>query len=311
MHKILVTGGTGFIGRRVVNLLIESGHKVRVLTKSRDSRECMNVTYVNGDICNHNDVKRALRGCDGVIHLAGVVDFRDYEEGLLDESRAVNVLGTRILVNEAKAAKVERFVYVSSAITLGWLKYFQHSINERSICTRHAMSRYSETKNEAEIEVLNSGLENISIVWPTTATLAPFMTCLYRPVQLYAPGGTNIIDVDDVARGIVAAYRYGGPRDGYLLSGYNVTYDQIYRMICKHVEKPIVLIKIDPILKPLVKWVARKAGDKLITPAVVEAAFGWKWYDNGWTREALGWEPELTLEQTIKLGVLRHANEQR
>lgn len=112
MH-VLVTGGTGVVGKPAVDTLLRQGHTVRLLSRHADrDRGLWNggVEAHNGNVGRDGDVRGAADGCDAVLHIAGIVDEIPPEVTFAN----VNVQGTRRIVDEAARAGVGRFVYVSS-----------------------------------------------------------------------------------------------------------------------------------------------------------------------------------------------------
>jgi uncharacterized protein YbjT (DUF2867 family) len=111
--KVLVTGGTGLVGKAAVDRLLEMGHTARLLSRhaSDDVRQwAAGVEAHDGDVSSDEGVRGAADGCDAVLHVAGIV-----AESPPDVTfEKVNVEGTRRLAREAKRAGVRRFVYVSS-----------------------------------------------------------------------------------------------------------------------------------------------------------------------------------------------------
>ncbi len=125
MH-VLVTGGTGFVGSHTVASLLDAGHSVRLLVRSpaRIGPALMphgftpaDVEHVTGDITDAPAVRRAVHGCDSVVHAASVFTFG----AGLREARAMlrtNVLGTETVLGEAYAARLDPIVYVSSSFAI-------------------------------------------------------------------------------------------------------------------------------------------------------------------------------------------------
>ena len=129
--RVLVTGGTGVIGSSTVTALLRHGHTVQLLSRhaERDADAwSRDVTPIEGDITDLDALGRAAEGCDGVLHLVGIIDEAPPDTTF----ERVNVEGTRNVVREAERAAVRRFVYVSS---LG--------------CDRGS-SPYHQSKREAE-----------------------------------------------------------------------------------------------------------------------------------------------------------------
>jgi len=112
MH-VLVTGGTGLVGRAAVNSLVAHGHTVRLLSRhaAEDVQQWEEgVEAHQGSVARDADVEGAAEGCEAILHVAGIVD-EDPPEVTFE---AINVEGTRRIVREAERAGVRRLVYVSS-----------------------------------------------------------------------------------------------------------------------------------------------------------------------------------------------------
>lgn len=110
--KILVTGGTGVVGRGTVTELLRRGHSVVLASRHATSdarRWPWGVTAHPGDVADAASVRGSATGCDAVVHLAGIVD--ESGDATFD---AVNVRGTANILREAERAGVRRFVFVSS-----------------------------------------------------------------------------------------------------------------------------------------------------------------------------------------------------
>lgn len=146
---ILLTGGTGTIGRTLTQRLLEKGERVRILTLPNDpaaglARE-MGAEVVVGDITDATSLVSAVRGVDTVYHMAAVIISPDPRV-----FARVNVEGTRNLINACAAAKVKHIVYISSASV-----------------TYPLGNPYSRSKAEAEILVSKSDIPHYTIVRPT------------------------------------------------------------------------------------------------------------------------------------------------
>ena len=115
--RVCVTGGTGFLGGHVVRELLEAGHEVRVVY--RDERRlnrlgALEPEPVKADLFDRAAMRRAVRGCDQLFHVAGFVGSRPAERAW-----QVNALGPRRAVEAAAAEDVERVVVTSSVAGLG------------------------------------------------------------------------------------------------------------------------------------------------------------------------------------------------
>jgi nucleoside-diphosphate-sugar epimerase len=123
--RVLVTGGAGYVGSRLVPKLLDAGYEVSVLDLFifgedifADLRDSSGLTEVKGDLRNPTDVARALAGCDAVVHLACISNDPSFD---LDPAlgRSINFDCFRPLVRAAKAAGVQRFIYASSSSVYG------------------------------------------------------------------------------------------------------------------------------------------------------------------------------------------------
>src|SRR3954447_7895056 len=115
--KILLTGGTGFLGRRIVSELTPR-HSLRLLVRRGSSRERFpeGVEFAEGDVTNRASLDRALQGCDAVVHAAALVKILAPRE----QFDRVNVGGLEnVLAAAESAGTVGRMVYVSSFMALG------------------------------------------------------------------------------------------------------------------------------------------------------------------------------------------------
>ncbi|MFD6754541.1 NAD-dependent epimerase/dehydratase family protein [Micromonospora gifhornensis] len=122
--RVLVTGGTGFIGSHTVAALLRAGHEVRLLVRDPDTvgralgplgLSAADVAAVAGDVTDPRSVGRAVGGCAAVLHAAGVYSFDSRRHAHM---RQVNVDGTEVVLDAARAADVETIVHVSSVVAL-------------------------------------------------------------------------------------------------------------------------------------------------------------------------------------------------
>lgn len=146
---ILVTGGTGFLGREVVKQLVKKGHKVRLLT--RDPKEAKKIfprlEMAKGNITDRRSLGPALRGVDTVVHLAGLVSYSKPKAKLM----RVNLEGTKNLL--AHCQKVKKFIFSGSVGVMGEIK----GVADESYPT-NPRTPYAESKLLAEKAVLESGI---------------------------------------------------------------------------------------------------------------------------------------------------------
>jgi nucleoside-diphosphate-sugar epimerase len=182
-----VTGGTGFVGSRLIDLALERGHSVRALTRrAQDERD--GVEWIGGSLEDRDALERLVEGSDSIIHVAGVINARDaagFESG--------NVRGTLSMLAAATAAGTRRFVHVSSLAA-----------------REPKLSKYGASKARAEELVERSGLDWVIVRPPAVygpgdrETLELFRMAKAGVILLPPRGRLSLIHVDDLARLLLA-----------------------------------------------------------------------------------------------------------
>jgi uncharacterized protein YbjT (DUF2867 family) len=184
--RVAVTGGTGFVGARLVEALVAAGHDVRALTR-RPQAERRAVSWVVGSLEDQAALDCLVGGADALIHVAGVLkaDEAGFEAG--------NVQGTAAVIAAAKAAGTKRLVHVSSLAA-----------------REPELSRYGRSKARAEALIRDSGLD-WTIVRPPAVygpgdreTLELFRMARLGLVLLPPRGRVSLIHADDLARLLIA-----------------------------------------------------------------------------------------------------------
>ena len=235
--KVLVTGGTGFVGPKVVHALREHGHEVRALVRKTErgaQLAGLGAELAVGDVTDAPSLRAAVDGCTHVVHLVAIIRGRptDFER--------VMTQGTRDLVAAAKDAGVRRFMLMSALGT--------------SETTRDLVPYY-RAKWAMEQDIARSGLE-LTIFRPSFifgrdgGALPTFVKQVrYSPVVTVIGSGRQRIQpiwVDDVAEHFARAvdlpnaanrtFELGGPDI--------VTWDELYRTIAKVLGKRRVLVHV-------------------------------------------------------------------
>lgn len=138
---ILVTGGTGFLGRHLIEQLIEDGgKKIKVLTRSFDEELAnLGVTQIEGSLMDGDTLKRALKGVKQVYHLAGRVERDPSSAHLMYE---LHVDGTRHLLDRIIGTKVEKIVVASTSGTVGVSKFSDFIADDNSPTAEEVVSRW-------------------------------------------------------------------------------------------------------------------------------------------------------------------------
>ena len=235
MTPVLITGATGFLGRHLIERL--RGHApLRALVRDA-ARAPDGVEAIEGDVTSAGDVLRAMHGVSRVYHLAGRVS-RDPKEGPL--MYRVHVEGTRAICNAALECGVEKIVAVSSSGTVAvGPEPFSH--DEQSGTKQSVVGEWAYYLSKIYGEKLAADYHSrrglpVVIVNPSLL-LGPgdFAETSTRDVRLVMegkvpaipPGGTSIVDVRDVADGLIAAMERGRPGERYLMGGANWTFRRL------------------------------------------------------------------------------------
>ncbi len=231
--RVLVTGATGFVGGNVARALLARGYAVRALARDGSSTLTLDGTeteVVRGDVRDADAVTRALKGCQAVVHCAALYAFWLRDPRLIHQ---VNVDGTRVVLEQARRAGVERAVHCSSQAAIG-VPRDGPADESTPVDPRRLAGRYQRSKYLAEQEALKVARQGLPVVivnptapvgaWDVkpTRTGAVVLDYLRGRMPAYANVGMNFVDVEDVAAGHVLALEKGRPGERYILGCRNM-----------------------------------------------------------------------------------------
>jgi len=253
--KTLVTGATGFVGSHVAGQLLSAGQSVRVLARrGSDSRALagLEAERAEGDLRNPESLELALRGVNRVFHVAA--DYRLWSRNP-SEIYESNVTGTRNLLEAAKRAGVEQFIYTGTVATIAVdrptlpSEFTESALDEM-------VGHYKRSKWLAEKEVLkaaNDGLPVLIVMpttpvgpgdWKPTPTGKLIVDFLNGKMPGYVETGLNFVGVEDVARGHLLASERGKTGERYLLGAENLTFKQLLDLLAHATGMPAPRLKI-------------------------------------------------------------------
>jgi dihydroflavonol-4-reductase len=309
----LLTGGAGLVGSHVARLLVARGDRVRLTVRERTRRENLDFEYeaVTCDILDRRAVRRALRGVDRVFHVAGLTSLRATPEELF----RINVEGTRIVLEEALRAGVQRVVHTSSVAAIGPAPRGTVA-DERQIFSQGGYGiPYVDSKREAEAEAMRLAAKGLPVVIVNPAfvfgagdvnrsSTELVRRFLRRGLPAYVDGALNVVDVEDVARGHLLADERGTVGERYILGNRNFTLDRLFADLARlsGVEAPALKLPLNAALA-LARVAEEMPGKPPITTVEVRAGSLWWAYRSAKAKRELGYAPahhEDTLVSTIE-----------
>ena len=240
-RKVLVTGGTGFLGAYVIQQLVEKDWAVRAIRRSAiqpvfipaDIRG--RVEWVSGDILDVVSLEEAMQDMDAVVHAAGKVSFSRRDRR---EIYSINIEGTANVVNTALEQNIKRFVHVSSVAALGRTGNGETVTEKKSWEESKWNTQYAISKFRGEIEVWRGMGEGLSGVVVNPSTILGFgdwnhSSCaLFRNAweefPWYTEGINGFVDVRDVARAIVCLLESDIRSERFILSGENWSFRHLF-----------------------------------------------------------------------------------
>jgi dihydroflavonol-4-reductase len=248
--KTLLTGATGFVGSAVARALNRAGFPVRTLVRRGSPRAHLGdleLEFVEGDLRDADSVGRAVDGVRYVFHVAA--DHRLWARDPREIFTA-NVDGTRNLMQAALRAGVERVVYTSSVATLGLRPDGTPADEANPLSEMQGIGAYKRSKIAAErlVEAMiaRDGLPAIIVnpstpVGPRDIKPTPTGRIVVEAACGRIPGfvdtGLNLVHVDDVAAGHLAALERGVVGERYILGGANVTFADMLADIARLVGR--------------------------------------------------------------------------
>jgi dihydroflavonol-4-reductase len=309
----LVTGSTGLVGSHVTRLLVERGDRVRALVRPGArvaDLEDLGVEIAHGDVLDRASVRRAMGGAQRVFHVAGLTSLRASADTLF----AVNVDGTRIVMEEALRAGVARAVHTSSVAAVGPAPRGS-TADERQVfrAGRYGLP-YVNAKHEAESVAMRLAAQGLPLVIVNPAHVFGAgdhhhsSTDLVRrflcgQIPAYVDGALNVVDADDVARGHLLADERGRVGERYILGNRNFTLDRLFADLGRlsGVEPPALKLPLGAALA-MARAAELAPGRPPVTVVEIRAASLWWAFRSTKAKRELGWHPahhEDTLQTTI------------
>ena len=316
---ILVTGGTGFLGRHLVLGLLKAGEQVRILARGADAGLSeAGAQLITGGVLDPEALAEATAGVREIYHLAGQVSRDPAHARLLHQ---VHVEGTRALLEAAHAAGARRVVVASSSGTVAVSRDPGALLDEEAPEPLELLARwpYYLSKRYQERAALELGgrlglevvIANPSLLLgPGDLRLSSsqdVLRVLHGDLPVIPPGGLSFVDVRDVAAFLPTLMAQGRPGARYLLGGANMPLQRFFERVAHIAEVPPPRLRLPG---PAVVWGAR-ALDRVgrwtgrrpaVDPVSAEMSACYWYLDDSRARTELGWEsrdPYHTLADTV------------
>jgi len=318
--KILITGGTGFLGTHIVRRFLDAGEKNLRVMASRVPEWMTDegVEAAVGSVTNPEDVAAAVKDVSAIYHLAGKVS-RDNEDAA--EMNTIHVQGTRILCEAATKAKVKTMVLASSSGTIA-ISEKDEILDETFPPPMDLISRFAYYSSKfyqektalsgfgakgQKLVILNPSL----LLGPGDERLSstkPVLDFLARKIPFTPSGGLNFVDVRDTADAFVAALEKGEHQQKYLLGSENMKFEEFFGRLerLSGVAAPVLRVPRS-ISVPAANFIdsffrSRKKASPIEAKEVEQAELFW-YFDSGKASEVLGFDardPQQTLNDTIR-----------
>jgi dihydroflavonol-4-reductase len=253
MTRVLVTGGSGFIGQHLVWALVARDRQVRVLDLQSPTRALPDVQYVQASVLDPEAVHDALEGVDQVYHLAGLPGMWLPRKA---DFHTVNHGGTVVVLAAARKRGVARFLHCSTESILFRSSRSEDAVGGNPLRADQMPGPYTRSKLLAEQLAMRAAASGFPVVvgcptmpigardhnlTPPTAMLRHF---LGGRLRLYLDFIVNLVDVRDVAAGLILAMERGQAGHRYVLGGESIPLQQVLRLLAEISGRRSRLIRV-------------------------------------------------------------------
>lgn len=274
--------------------------------------ENLDFTYepVRCDVLDRRAVRRALRGVQRVFHCAGLNSL----DASAQELYRVNVEGTRVVLEEALRARVQRAVFTSSVVAIGPAPRGSTAAEDQVAGSAAAGIAYVNAKRAAEAQALDLARLGLPVVIVNPAhvlgrgdihgsSTGLVRRFLRREIPAYVDGALNVVDVEDVAQGHLLADERGEVGERYILGNRNFTLDRLFADLGRlsGVQPPQVKLPL-AVAMTLSDAASRLPGPAMATPTEIRMSSLWWAFRSNKAKRDLGYRPahhEDTLRATI------------
>ncbi len=315
---ILVTGGSGLVGRELISQLLLQGKQVTAIYNKTllPNFNSAQLTQLHCNILDVSRLEEVMQGIDHVYHCAAIVMFSHRRK---KEIFKINVEGTANIVNASLDAGVKKLVHVSSAAALGRKQKIESDSNriideKMNWAEQTANTNYGKSKYLAEMEVwrgIGEGLD-ATIINPVIILGAgdwnggssKIFKTVFDEFPWYSDGVNGFVDVRDVAKAMIQLMESNISGERFIVSAANKSYHDIFNLIAKEFDKKPPYKKVTSILAQLI-WRIKAIKsfftdkDPLVTKETATTALSMVYYDNNKLKKFLPAFEYRSIEQTI------------
>lgn len=306
--KILLTGANGFVGLNVVKALLAANHQVTAYVRASSNvsfLEPFGVTLVRGELHDGQRLRAAMEGHDGVIHTAGNTSSHPRDWPLL---AAVNVDGTRAVIDAALACGIPRLVYTSTSSTIGAHNDPAAQASEdTALAGFRAKNPYAQSKLQAEALVYRACDRGLSAVILNPAEVLGeydysmqwgrmVLAVAYNQLPFLPPGGASFCGAGDVGAAHVSALTNGRVGERYLIAGANTRYSELISTIeavvpCQadRPQTPYSSVYLKTWLQEKLPWLVR--GEPVVDAYRLRVFGGVYYFSSAKAERELGYRP--------------------
>ena len=315
--KVLVTGGTGFLGAYIIKELLVRGYSVRAIRRTNKlpffipPEVFEKVEWVACDILDVVVLDEAMKGANAVIHSAALVSFI---KGERKKMYSVNVEGTANVINLALENNIPRLVHISSISALGRTASGDHINEEKKWMESKLNTHYAISKHKAEMEVWRGAGEGLKTVIVNPSTIIGYgdwhngssaiFKKIYHEFPWYTTGVNGFVDVEDVARATVSLMESNISEERFIINGDNWEFKKLFQTIADNFGKKAPSKEAGPFLSGMAgqlekikSWMTGR--NPLLTKESIKIALSKSYWENDKIRKAL---PEFSftpLEESI------------
>lgn len=250
---VFVTGGTGLVGCNLLLALAKEHAHIKAFKRSTSTTIAVEeffqrygfpelfqrIEWIEGDLMDMHFIADQLKGIDTIYHTAAYVSFDERDKKNI---YTTNSLITELLVNEAIAQQIPRFVFISSIATMDDVNLQTKMIDERSSWNpSYSHTTYAASKFRAEMEVWRASQEGVNIVIVNPGVIIGSLNGQRASEALFdasaihnrytPPGGTGFIDVRDVVAIVMELVKRKAFNQKYILVGENLPYKEVLNQV--------------------------------------------------------------------------------